>query len=53
MSQAYRAYFAIPGLSNAQGLPTNAVYGFAIMLKRVLDKFPPDYVGVEIGRAHV
>ena len=46
MSQAYRAYFAIRGLASSQGLPTNAVYGFAIMLKRVLDKFPPDYIAV-------
>jgi DNA polymerase I len=46
MSQAYRAYFAIRGLSNSQGLPTNAIYGFAIMLKRVLDKYPPDYMCV-------
>ena len=42
MSQAYRAYFAIRGLASTQGLPTNAVYGFAIMLKRVLEKFPPE-----------
>jgi len=48
MSQAYRAYFAIRGLSNSQGLPTNAVYGFAIMLKRVLQKFPPDYLAVAL-----
>ncbi|MBI4472365.1 MAG: DNA polymerase I [Acidobacteria bacterium] len=46
MSQAYRAYFAIRGLATTQGLPTNAVYGFAIMLRRVLDKFPPDYICV-------
>src|SRR5947207_15865374 len=46
MSQAYRAYFAIRDLANTQGLPTNATYGFAIMLKRVLEKFPPDYIGV-------
>src|ERR1041384_6773767 len=46
MSQTYRAYFAIRGLASSQGLPTNAVYGFAIMLKRVLDKFPPDHIAV-------
>src|SRR5690349_1461846 len=46
MSQAYRAYFAIRGLASTQGLPTNAVYGFAIMLKRVLEKYPPDYIAV-------
>jgi DNA polymerase-1 len=46
MSQAYRAYFAIRGLATTQGLPTNGVYGFAIMLKRVLEKYPPDYIAV-------
>ena len=48
MSQAYRAYFAIKGLSTSQGLPTNAVYGFAIMLKRVLQKYPPEYLAVAL-----
>ena len=48
MSQAYRAYFAIKGLSTTQGLPTNAVYGFAIMLKRVLQKYPPEYIAVAL-----
>jgi DNA polymerase-1 len=48
MSQAYRAYFAIKGLSTTKGLPTNAVYGFAIMLKRVLEKYPPDYLAVAL-----
>src|SRR5215472_10434840 len=48
MSQAYRAYFAIRGLATTQGLPTNAVYGFAIMLKRVLEKYPPDYICVAL-----
>ncbi len=51
MSQAYRAYFAIRGLANTQGLPTNAIYGFAIMLKRVLEKFPPDYICVAFDSA--
>src|SRR5947208_708383 len=48
MSQAYRAYFAIRGLATTQGLPTNAVYGFAIMLKRVVEKYPPDYICVAL-----
>src|SRR5438093_3684716 len=48
MSQAYRAYFAIRGLANSQGLPTNAIYGFAIMLKRVIEKYPPDYICVAL-----
>src|SRR5213594_3061754 len=48
MSQAYRAYFAIRGLASSQGLPTNAIYGFAIMLKRVLQKYPPEYLAVAL-----
>src|SRR5215471_9235189 len=48
MSQAYRAYFAIRGLATTQGLPTNAIYGFAIMLKRVIEKYPPDYICVAL-----
>src|SRR5436190_355012 len=48
MSQAYRAYFAIRGLSTTHGMPTNAIYGFAIMLKRVLEKYPPDYICVAL-----
>ena len=46
MSQVYRAYYAIRGLSNAQGVPTNATYGFALMLNRVLEKFPPEYIAM-------
>src|SRR6266403_5980550 len=48
MSQAYRAYFAIRGLASSHGLPTNSVYGFAIMLKRVLEKYPPEYICVAL-----
>src|SRR5439155_26205780 len=35
-------------LSNSQGLPTNAIYASAIMLRRVLDKYPPDYICVAL-----
>ena len=48
MSQAYRAHFAIRDLSNSRGLPTNAIYGFAIMLKRVLQKYPPEYIAIAL-----
>jgi DNA polymerase-1 len=46
MSQIYRAYFALPKLTNSKGLPTNATYGFTMMLRKFLVDFPPDYVGV-------
>ncbi len=46
MSNVYRAYFAIPRLSNRQGLPTNAIYGFTTMLRKVLKDERPDYIAV-------
>ena len=32
----YRAFFALPPLSNSKGLQTKAVYGFTTMLLKVL-----------------
>ena len=38
-----RAYYGIRPLSNKQGLPTNALFGFMTMLKKHLDHIKPDY----------
>jgi DNA polymerase I len=46
MSHIFRAYYAIRGLSNSQGLPTNAVYGFATMLRKLLRQYRPEYLAV-------
>ena len=46
MSQIYRAYYAIRGLSNSNGLATNAVFGFTMMLRRLIANEKPDYLGV-------
>jgi DNA polymerase-1 len=45
-SQLFRAYFAIHGLTNAEGLPTNAVYGFTTMLRKLIRDEHPAYLGV-------
>jgi DNA polymerase-1 len=45
-SQLFRAFFAIRGLTNAQGFPTNAVFGFTTMLRKLLKEAKPEYVGV-------
>src|ERR1044072_9503502 len=45
-SQIYRAYYAIRGLTNSHGLATNAIYGFTIMLRRLIATQKPDYLGV-------
>ncbi len=43
---AYRSFFAIRGLTDSQGRPTNAVFGFARMLAKLLRENDPDYVAV-------
>ncbi|MEK6693954.1 MAG: 5'-3' exonuclease H3TH domain-containing protein, partial [Nitrospirota bacterium] len=42
----YRAFFALPDLSTAAGLPTNAVYGFITMLQKVIRERRPAYLAV-------
>ncbi len=42
----YRAFFALPPLSNSKGLQTNAVYGFTVMLQKILREHRPDFVTV-------
>ncbi|MFH0732724.1 MAG: DNA polymerase I [Candidatus Omnitrophota bacterium] len=49
-SFCYRAYYAIKGLANSKGLPTNAVYGFISMLRKIIQEHSPDYVGVCFDR---
>jgi DNA polymerase-1 len=45
-AQLYRAYFAISGLTNAEGMSTNAVYGFTTMLRKLLREEGAERVGV-------
>jgi DNA polymerase I len=42
----YRSYYAIRGLTNSEGLATNAVYGFTQMLRKLLKDHRPDAVAV-------
>ncbi len=43
---AYRSFFAIRGLSNSRGEPTNAVFGFVKALRRMLVDLNPCYAAV-------
>lgn len=45
-SYIYRAFYAIPHLSNSKGHPTNAIYGFARMILKVIRDEKPDYIAV-------
>ncbi|MFN0112063.1 MAG: DNA polymerase I [Blastocatellia bacterium] len=46
MSNIFRSYYAIRGLSNSKGLATNAVYGFTMTLRKMIAEHKPDYLGV-------
>ncbi len=45
-SYIYRAFFALPHLTNSKGFPTNAVYGFTNMLLKLLRERRPEYLAV-------
>ncbi len=45
-SYLYRAFHALPPLSNSRGEPTGAVYGVANMLRRLLAEHNPERIGV-------
>lgn len=45
-SIAYRAFFALPLLNNDKGIHTNAVYGFTMMLLRILEDEKPSHIMV-------
>ena len=47
-SNIFRAYYAIRNLSNSRGEPTNAVYGFVTMLRKLLREDKPDLIGVAL-----
>ena len=45
-SYLFRAFFAMPTLTNSKGEPTGAVYGVVNMLKRLMAEHQPEYVAV-------
>ncbi|MCP4202258.1 MAG: DNA polymerase I [bacterium] len=45
-SNIFRAFYAIRNLSNSKGFPTNAIYGFQNMLRKLLREEEPELIGV-------
>ena len=40
----FRAFYAIPLLTNSQGIPINAVYGYCNMILNIYEKFKPEQI---------
>lgn len=48
---AFRGYYAIDRLTNDQGMPTNAVYGFGQVLRSYFKEWKPEYLAVAFDLA--
>lgn len=42
----YRSFYALPLLTNAQGEYSNAVYGFAVQIVKIISEVKPTYIAV-------
>ena len=49
-SLSYRVFYAMPALKNKKGLYTNSVYGFTLMLERILEDTKPKYALVAFDK---
>ena len=45
-SYLYRAFHALPSLTNSKGAPTGAIHGVIAMLRNLYDEYRPEYFGV-------
>lgn len=49
-SLMYRAYYALPMLTTSEGLHTNALYGFTMMLIKLIEEEKPDYIAIAFDK---
>lgn len=52
-SLVHRAFYALPLLTTADGLYTNAVYGFTMMMVKLLDELKPDLIVVAFDKSRI
>lgn len=52
-SLVYRAFYAIPMLSNSKGFITNAIYGFCNMLLKILNDEKPEYIAIAFDKGKI
>lgn len=48
----YRAFYAVKDLRNSKGFPTNAVFGFVNILKKLVHRYKPTHIAAcfDVGR---
>lgn len=51
MAHIYRAYYAVRGLATQAGQPTNAVFGFTSILRKLQKTYAPEYLVVAMDSA--
>lgn len=51
MAHIYRAYYAVRGLATRSGQPTNAVFGFTSILRKLQKTYAPEYLVVAMDSA--
>jgi len=44
----YRSFYALPQLTNSNGKIVNAIYGFTMMLTKLLEQEKPDYIMIAL-----
>jgi DNA polymerase-1 len=49
-SFCYRAFYAIGHMSTSKGEPTNAIYGFLTMIRKIIEGEEPDYIAICFDR---
>ena len=52
-SLVHRAFYALPLLTTANGLYTNAVYGFTTMMVKLLGQMKPDLIAVAFDKGKI
>jgi DNA polymerase-1 len=45
-SYLFRAFHALPPLTNSKGQPTGAVYGVINMLNKLVEEYKPEHIAV-------
>ena len=48
----FRAYYALPPMTNSSGTPTNAVYGFCNMMLKLIEQYHDDKIIIVLDAAY-